>query len=387
MEQKDNDKNQEIIINDDILNDDIFKDQEETLKKMADKGECFKTMHEKATKKYKLINLWFAIPIILIPVLVGIGVFTFEFYRDYFDSYTDYVIKSVGGSNLLSALLSFVSKYSGTAQKEALHKAGILAWDKLSNKIRSELQKPKSQRQPVKEIVAKSQETYNSIVETTPPIPQDVVKWFDGAIESGELEEESQHMNILCQEFFCFLCSCRTCQCNICNKRNKRKHLKVNLNKTKINDMRQIWKEIGLSTDGRPSLIENIMTPQHEQPEETAIIYPSNIIIDTQALPPGLSSSLPSGLPPAMPKTLGRRASLSIISIQQPSNSSNGTSQVITQNIGPNLNISQSMTPMNSQYPISPMNNGTPSMQRENSRRNSTYHIYRAEHSSQEEEL
>ena len=49
------------------------KEQEDILKKWADKALCYKTMHDKATKKYWCLNAWFNIPVIILSTLTGTG--------------------------------------------------------------------------------------------------------------------------------------------------------------------------------------------------------------------------------------------------------------------------------------------------------------------------
>ena len=39
------------------------------LKKWADKALCFKTMHDRATKKYWCLNAWFSIPVIILSLI------------------------------------------------------------------------------------------------------------------------------------------------------------------------------------------------------------------------------------------------------------------------------------------------------------------------------
>jgi hypothetical protein len=39
------------------------------LKKWADKGQCYKAMHERSYKRYWCLNAWFNIPVIIISTI------------------------------------------------------------------------------------------------------------------------------------------------------------------------------------------------------------------------------------------------------------------------------------------------------------------------------
>jgi len=242
-------------------------EQEKILKKWADKGQCFKAMHERAFKKYWCLNAWFSIPVIILSTITGTGNFAME----QFGSFAQYAALILGGLNLFSAILSTIATYTGVAQKLESHRIAAVTWDKFSRKIQVELAKSRCDRTPAKDFVNTCQETYDRLVEVSPIMPNDILRWFNNMVETGEFEEKLGEFNLCCYECFCFPFGCKAC---------KGPSFKKDVKKSEaLEEIKKAWKEIEL-----PEVL-GIIKPTEiaEVPVEPVII------VEEPKLPPPLS--------------------------------------------------------------------------------------------------
>ena len=197
------------------------REQEQILKKWGDKSMCFKMMHERAYKKYWCLNAWFNIPVIIISTITGTG----NFASGSFGVYSEYISFIIGGFNLFAGILATIATYTGVAQKLEAHRFSSVAWDKFSRKIQIELSKSRKDRVKAKDFIKQSAEEYDRLIEMSPILPNDIIRWFTNMIETGEFDEELGECSTCCFECFCFPCGCSFCKnswCEcICKSSNK----------------------------------------------------------------------------------------------------------------------------------------------------------------------
>ena len=192
------------------------KEQEHILKKWADKSLCFKMMHERAYKKYWCLNAWFNIPVIIISTITG----TSNFASESFGNGLGYITFIIGGFNLFAGILATIGTYTGVAQKLEAHRFSSVAWDKFSRKLQIELLKSRSDRLNAKDFIKQSAEEYDRLIEMSPILPNDIIRWFTNMIETGEFDEELGECQMFCFECFCFPCGCSFCKISCCEKVN-----------------------------------------------------------------------------------------------------------------------------------------------------------------------
>jgi hypothetical protein len=188
-------------------------EQEQILKKWGDKSVCFKMMHERAYKKYWCLNAWFNIPVIIISTITGTG----NFASGSFGPSSQYITFVIGGFNLFAGILATIATYTGVAQKLEAHRFSSVAWDKFSRKVQIELAKSRSDRAKAKDFIKQSAEEYDRLIEMSPILPNDIIRWFTNMIETGEFDEELGECSTFCFECFCFPCGCSFCKCSICS--------------------------------------------------------------------------------------------------------------------------------------------------------------------------
>lgn len=251
-----------VIVRDD--KDNVWrKEHEDILKKWADKAVCFKLMHEKAHKKYWSLNAWFNIPIIIISTITGTG----NFASGSFKEYSEMLSFIIGGFNIFAGILATISNYTGIAKKLEAHNFACISWDKYSRKIQIELSKVRSERANAREFIKQAGEDYDRLVEISPILPNDIIRWFSRMIETGKLEEDIGELGQCCNELFCFPCGCSFCGCFVCACFRKKKDC-IDL------EIQKVWKEIELpEVMGKIKPTEIAEEPEPETPPPLVVMY------------------------------------------------------------------------------------------------------------------
>ena len=261
--QQDSSKNQDNIVYAQVIEKDYaWKDEQEMiLKKWADKALCFKIMHERAYKRFWCLNAWFNIPIIIISTITGTG----NFASGNFITGSQYFIFALGALNLLGGVLATISTYMGVAQKLEAHRFASINWDKFSRKIQIELAKTRKDRVKARDFIRQSAEEYDRLIEMSPMLPNDIIRWFINLVENNNPETLNE-CGSCCYECFCFACGCNFCFKCCCPA--SRDDVRCNLYSLKSK-----WNEIEV-----PEIVGRV------KPTEIAKLY-------TQTSPPPLVSS------------------------------------------------------------------------------------------------
>ena len=219
-----------------IEKDYAWKNEQETiLKKWADKALCFKLMHERAYKRFWCLNAWFNIPVIIISTLTGTGNFASTSIN------SPNFIFALGALNISAGILATVATYTGVAQKLEAHRFSSTHWDKFSRKLQIELAKSRTDRVKAKEFIKQAAEDYDRLIEMSPILPNDIIRWFTNMTETGAFEENLGECQRFCYECFCFPCGCNYCRlCPCCCTTSSI------MSKETINEVKTSWKEIEL---------------------------------------------------------------------------------------------------------------------------------------------
>lgn len=188
------------------------EEQELILKKWADKAVCFKMMHERANKKYWGLNAWFNIPVIIISTITGTG--NFATYS--LGSNAPLFTFIIGAFNIFAGILATIATYTGVAQKLEAHRFASISWDKFSRKIQIELSKARDDRVKAKDFIKQCGEDFDRLIEISPLIPNDIIRWFTKMVATGEFETNINEFAQFCFDCICFPCGCSICSCITC---------------------------------------------------------------------------------------------------------------------------------------------------------------------------
>lgn len=152
------------------------REEEDILKEWADKGQCYELMHAKCHEIYRRRNTWFVIPVIIISTLTG----TANFAQDKIDiNYRDYFVMTVGGLNIIAAIVTTVSQYLKISELNESYRAGSLSWGKFYRNIKTELAKHPLDRMAPSSMLKHYKEEYDRLIEIYPPIIPKVVLEFN----------------------------------------------------------------------------------------------------------------------------------------------------------------------------------------------------------------
>jgi len=199
----------------DIVENNEWDDREEQiLKGWSEKSSCYQLMHDRSHKRYWCLNSWFAIPIIIFSTITGTGNFAQESFGE---DYKLYIIYTMATINLFTAILQTVSQYLTIGQKVEGHRLAAVSWDKFSRKIKVELAKDRQSRQKVGEFLSNSQETYDRLIEITPNLPNDALRWFNKLAKDGVNRDNTKGCCLCAYQCCCFPCgidACNNCRCN-----------------------------------------------------------------------------------------------------------------------------------------------------------------------------
>lgn len=231
--------------------------QEKILKDWANKAICYQIMHEHSSMKYWNLNILYNIPIIIITTITGTSNFAVTNLQTY-NLIPNYII---GSFNILAAILTSISSLLGNAQKIESHKISSISWDKLSRKIQLELIKKRKDRIPVSEFIRNISDDYDKLIEISPFITNDIIKWFKKISINNKLnniEIKNNNNYNWCNYIFSFCCypiKYIYIKINIhCCKNNKNNNVNNSIN--------SIWTKIDL-----PDILGNIDIIQEKEQE------------------------------------------------------------------------------------------------------------------------
>jgi hypothetical protein len=197
-------------------------EQENILKKWADRSLCFKIMHERSYKKYWCLNAWFNIPVIIIATITGSGTFAVSNNNNYMN--TPIILVIIGCINICAGILTAIINYMNIGRKMESHKIAGVEWNKFCRKIIIELDKPRPQRINVTKFIIQINNEYDHLFENYPSIPDDIIKWFHISWGNPKFTNTQNEFTECIYDNCCFPCGCNIFSCfnnNLNNNNNK----------------------------------------------------------------------------------------------------------------------------------------------------------------------
>lgn len=180
-----NNNNEENTVN--IKNELIhFKwtpEHEAILIEWADKAMCNRWLHSKSNALYSYLNAWYTIPVIVISTVTGTANFAQERVPV---AYQNYFAMIVGGFNILAGIITTIQQFLKITQLNEAHRVSAIAWDKFYRNIKIELAKHPDERMDVTHMIKMNKEEYDRLVETSPTIPEKVIKLFSASFKNKE---------------------------------------------------------------------------------------------------------------------------------------------------------------------------------------------------------
>ena len=162
-------------------------DHEDILVEWADKAMCFRWLHSRAHALYSKLNYNYTIPVIVISTLTG----TANFAQDRVPvAYQGYFVMIVGGFNILAGIITTIQQFLKITQLNEAHRVSGIAWDKFYRNIKIELARHPDERMHVNQMLKMCKEEFDRLMETSPNIPDEIIKEFkDKFKDSLEFDE------------------------------------------------------------------------------------------------------------------------------------------------------------------------------------------------------
>ena len=150
-------------------------EHEQILVEWADKAMCYRWLHSRSHALYSSLNAWYTIPVIIISTLTGTANFAQE--RVPVD-YQNYFVMIVGAFNILAGIITTIQQFLKVTQLNEAHRVSCIAWDKFYRNIKIELAKHPDERMNVTQMIKISKEEFDRLMETSPTIPDKIIKKF-----------------------------------------------------------------------------------------------------------------------------------------------------------------------------------------------------------------
>lgn len=144
---------------------------------ISDEGEkclSYSWLHDKSQKKYKKLNNWIAIPVIIFSTLSGAGSIGGASFFDDFKA-APYII---GLISIMVGILNTVGSYFSWAELSELHRISGIQYSKNYNIIKIELSLPREQRISPSDFLKIIKEQLQTLREISPEICEDVIQEY-----------------------------------------------------------------------------------------------------------------------------------------------------------------------------------------------------------------
>ena len=169
------------------LNAEWTLEHERILVEWADKAMCYRWLHSRSNIMYSSLNTWYTIPVIIISTVTGTANFAQERVPL---SYQNYFVMVIGAFNILAGIITTIQQFLKITQLNEAHRVASIAWDKFYRNIKIELAKHPDERMNVTQMIKISKEEYDRLMETSPVIPDKIIKKF-----KMEFKDEGQDID------------------------------------------------------------------------------------------------------------------------------------------------------------------------------------------------
>lgn len=155
------------------------EEHEDLLKEWAEKARFYSWMHHTTSAKYNTLNNLMTIPMIIVSIVNGSINFTLVGNTSKSKLMTLFIPMLVGTLNIVTAILSSLTKFFKTAEMVEKHEMFYRQFNILVRNISLELSLPPEQRKPPTESLNLSRYDLDRLVNEAPRIPSSVIIKFN----------------------------------------------------------------------------------------------------------------------------------------------------------------------------------------------------------------
>ena len=161
------------------------KQVEKLLTDFADTAACYKWLNDQSYRKYKMINYFYNIPIIILSTLSGaVSVGMSGFVPQ---EYMGLAQLAVGAVNIINGIISTLLNFFRYAQLSESHNNAYVGWSRLHRNIKIELSVERKNRKNPNDFVKVCRSEYDRLMEQQPIIPKDVLRKFRERFKDSDL--------------------------------------------------------------------------------------------------------------------------------------------------------------------------------------------------------
>jgi hypothetical protein len=147
------------------------------LKRWAEIASCYSWMHDRAYREYKVKNMYYAIPVIILSTLTGTANFAQQSIPE---KHRPIAIMVIGSLNLLSGLITTLAQFFKVNELQEAHRSSNMLFSKFSRNISVELNLPITDRShDGVTFLENCRQEYNRLIEQSPSIPTTVLSTFN----------------------------------------------------------------------------------------------------------------------------------------------------------------------------------------------------------------
>ena len=152
-------------------------EQEELLAEWAEKAACYRWLHNKSEKYYRVRNYSFTIPVIILSTLTGTANFAMDSFVP--DDYKKMAMGIVGGVNIFAGILSTLQNFLRYAELMESHRSISVSWSKFSRNIAVELALDTKRRKHAGDFLKICRAEFDRLIEQAPSVDDSIIKEFN----------------------------------------------------------------------------------------------------------------------------------------------------------------------------------------------------------------
>ena len=157
--------------------------QERLLKGWSEKARCYSWMHLRSSKYYRKLNYLFTIPAILLSAMSGSANFMVSGSGSSYE-----MTVTLGCINLFTAMLMSVNQFLKLPEYTDRHKTAGSGFGKFLRNINTQLALDIEDREPGVQFVNVCQKDFDTLVEQSPHIPDEIITAFKKEFSHSDLE-------------------------------------------------------------------------------------------------------------------------------------------------------------------------------------------------------
>lgn len=161
------------------------REQEELLAEWAEKATCYRWLHSRSEKLYRIRNYTFTIPVIILSTLTGTANFAMDSFVP--EENKQVAMAAVGSVNIFAGILSTLQNFLRYAELMEAHRLSELQWSKFGRNIEVELALEPKRRKSAHDFLKVCRAEYDRLIEQSPTIDDSIINQFKHAFSKIDI--------------------------------------------------------------------------------------------------------------------------------------------------------------------------------------------------------